>query len=681
MIDVFPDARESGKVIGTTTATGHKRFGTDCEGIISIDHAAIRIGSLIEAGFGRAAISYGPFEAQPGLAFCVSILNGHNTAQAEPLPDSFGLRMRQWLAGAGNESKARRLRKWVFSGRVRRSLRQFRWWRHVAGQGNQAFRLDENLAVGWFEKESEPDPIRNGCAFVMHALGAENGELSTGDRNGRARRVRGVQNLPLYLISILRPSGAIFYVSSLSGAAGLSGYPEMRPVGFGRVPVGNELYVGIHQGVSGQIGFRIDTRIYGTKVATVDGYEQWNSGAVFADSLIGDGNIHGSVSERGGVWTVLEGSAERSKKGFISTASRTLAITSRADFGLISAIVTAPPTDGKIAVLWRLQDTSNYCFVEFGAGTCEIALMQNGIRKNLASRSIRIGGGARVEVLDFGGFAQVQVDGETIAERPVKLEKVGATGGIGLLVAGSGGVASFSHLEGHARELPVPEELRLPPPWFKRGDRVMIHDAFQGEKGHLADRKLATGGVTWSRLLGAGTIAVTENAAARVEGTLERPCPGRTAYGVNWPNPGFADVEVEITPPGTARGQKHHCSSGLILFQDPDNYVICNFWMSDSYAGSSVSTFFRFDGYEDLYDAVWTNVGDRVFPGKPTRLRLCCDGEKYLVFLNNEPVLYRAFTDVYADCKPLRIQKVGLVANWEWGFDTGTVFRNFIGRE
>jgi hypothetical protein len=108
--------------------------------------------------------------------------------------------------------------------------------------------------------------------------------------------------------------------------------------------------------------------------------------------------------------------------------------------------------------------------------------------------------------------------------------------------------------------------------------------------------------------------------------------------------------------------------------------VTLNVWRTDYYGGSSISTFFKFADFEDIYDAIWTNVGNRVYYGKPSRLRLCCDGEQYLVFVDDEPVLYRAFRDVYADVERLRIRKVGLLANWEFGNDTGSRFEQFRAR-
>jgi len=43
-------------------------------------------------------------------------------------------------------------------------------------------------------------------------------------------------------------------------------------------------------------------------------------------------------------------------------------------------------------------------------------------------------------------------------------------------------------------------------------------------------------------------------------------------------------------------------------------------------------------------------------------------------------VLYRAFRDIYPGFRRLHIRKVGIVANWEWGHDTGSRFLSFEAR-
>src|SRR5688500_10960989 len=131
LVDDFTDRRPEGTVIGRRSSSGHRRQGMDREGVLSIDNGALRIAPLIESGFGRALLAYGPFDSQPGLAFAVLMLNGHNTAQAEPLPDTFRQRMRHWIRGSETEPTRRRLVQWLRSGRLRRTVRQFRRWKRA----------------------------------------------------------------------------------------------------------------------------------------------------------------------------------------------------------------------------------------------------------------------------------------------------------------------------------------------------------------------------------------------------------------------------------------------------------------------------------------------------------------------------------------------------------------------
>ena len=92
------------------------------------------------------------------------------------------------------------------------------------------------------------------------------------------------------------------------------------------------------------------------------------------------------------------------------------------------------------------------------------------------------------------------------------------------------------------------------------------------------------------------------------------------------------------------------------------------------FAGSSISVFPHLGGFEDVFDAVWVNVGDRIRWGSPYRLRVVCDGEALLVYAGADQVLYRAFADVVPSHPHLAVRRVGLAVNWEWGTDTGTVF-------
>ena len=47
--------------------------------------------------------------------------------------------------------------------------------------------------------------------------------------------------------------------------------------------------------------------------------------------------------------------------------------------------------------------------------------------------------------------------------------------------------------------------------------------------------------------------------------------------------------------------------------------------------------------------------------------------------LDGETVLARAIRDIQGWAPPLILTKVGIVANWEWGLDSGSRFSDFVG--
>ena len=119
----------------------------------------------------------------------------------------------------------------------------------------------------------------------------------------------------------------------------------------------------------------------------------------------------------------------------------------------------------------------------------------------------------------------------------------------------------------------------------------------------------------------------------------------------------------------------------MCFVQDDDNALLVNLYLNDRYDGASISCFFRVDGYEEVYDAVWTNVGDRVTWGGTNRLRVAFDGDTWTARLDDELVLHRRLTDVYPAVHPWRIDRIGIMANWEFGEDTGSRILSVIGRD
>jgi hypothetical protein len=666
--DDFTDRRPEGAVLGTRATSGQARLGADVEGVLSIDDGALRIAPLVESGFGRVALAYGPFPSRPGLAFAVYMLNGHNTAQAEPLSDTFSQRFDLWLRGSRAESRKRRLLQWLRSGRIGRTLRQFRRWKRAEKGGRAVPPLDENLAVGWFPAPDTPDPRVEGSAFIMHALGPENGELRAGGPRDRVRVLRGVQNLPFYFVAVIRGGGVLYYAASLEEVPGLTPHPWLRPLAIESGSMPDPAYLGIHQGVLGQIGWRIDTRVHGVRVARLPGYDAWWGGAHAADRLPRGAPADGDQAETGGRWlTVKQGEQ---------------AVIACLDPGAPSSLVHAvakPGADGPggVGLVWRYQDEKNHWRVQIGASACEVICVEQGSLRRVAARTVEASPAQehRLQVIDDGRHQMAYLDGEPMLDAWLTDARLGEATKVGVVVHDSAGRGGALHsFEAHPRRVALPEIFDMGKPWLRKGSRVVAADDFSGERADLDGRKMPVGGATWRRMIGDGIIEVTGKGFARVRGSPSEPCPGRTAYCVDWPHPEFVDLEAIITPPGQGPGPRDMTTAGFILYRDPRNYVTLNAYRADTYAGGSVSTFFRLDGFEDIYDAVWSNVGGRVTYGKPLRLRLCCDGERYVVFIDEEPVLYRAFRDVYPNAGRLQLRHVGIVANWEFGTDTGSTF-------
>lgn len=659
--DRFEHDRGAGNVIGSN-AGSVQRLGTDLDRAISIDNSALRIAPLIETGFGRAVLSYGPFQRRPGLAFAVFMINGHNTSQAEPLSDTFRHRLNLWLRGSEVDSHWRRVAGWLRAARFRRTFRQVQWWRRTANRPVE--RLDENLAIGWFPAPVVADPRREGSAFIMHALGPQNGGLWAGGPTTRTKSLHGVQNVPIYYIAVACGDGVVYYAgSSVEAAPCLPAYPYLRPVAVERGPIPEQLFVGIQQSVLGQIGFRLDTRVYGVRVAELGGYESWCGGAHAAAAETVQA-LAGTQAEVGGQWAVYSDDSATGKLSVVDPG---------APSGLICAVATAVDSQSRSGLLWRCEDAQNHWRLELGARTCDVVLVLAGQRQVLLSREHEIAAGTpvRLQVLDDGAHLMAYLDGEPLSQQWLADARLSTANKVGtLLDAGSGAMRAF---EAHPRQIKLPDVFDLGAPWLRKGTRVVLEENFAGAAGDLAGRTTANGN-RWERLMGTGVIELTGASSARVRASVAEPCPGRTAYCVDWQHPDFVDIEAIVTPAGTCCGEKQRTTSGFILYQDDGNYVILNAYRSDYYPAGSVSTFFKFGGFEDVYDAIWSNVGNRIDYGRPVRLRLCSDGERYAVIVNDETVLFRAFRDVYPEIGKLRIRKVGIIANWEFGNDTGSRF-------
>ena len=712
--DRFGKNCPQGQTIGSKTDSGILRTGIDREKAIAIDKNALRFKPLIQPGWGRQGIAYGAYRRTNGLLMAVFLLNGHNTSQVETNMDIVPRRIYRWLRGSETESVLKRIVLWFGSKQKKETARHLLRWIRISPEVNKFFPLsniDDNLAVGWFAKAVPNDPVNEGNGFIVRATGAENGELLARVGINLLSAFRGLQNVPVYYIVILRERGAAYYAASLPQVYGLPAYPQLRPVAIDAVNSEPTLYVGVHQSILGQIGFRADTRVYGIKVETIPQLTNWYGTAHAAASFIGEGKLTAecghpqaevltsdftseaskprldfksrermtaSSNDLGGNWLILSGSFELTERGLVATENDSLAVIDpQATSGLLHLKIATGNEPADVKLLWRFQDRDNYwCFCVDRQGF-RLQLIEAGQTHQIpvgSEFSLLPNTVSYLQISDDGEEIRIYWNGNLIGDRIIDRRLATATG-IGILSQASD--IYLQDFEAHPRTVTIPE-LDLGTPWWREGLEMAIEDDFSSWQGDLTGKTTLVGNKVWQKTLGSGAVAISQSGVASVKASVKRPNPGRTAYTVAWDNPGFADVSVTISPPGKERGQGEKGRGGLIFWQDKDNYIIVNTWLDDYYDGESISCFFRIEGFEEIYDAVWSNIGGAIAFGQPYTLRVVFDGNNYSVRVDGQTVLYRALTDIYPWATFLNINRVGIVVNWEWGNDTGSGFSDFV---
>ena len=675
--DAFADFCPSGETIGTNSSSGVVRKGVDREKAIAIDRQALRFKPLIQPGWGRQGIAYGKYQRQSGLAMAVLLLNGHNTSQAETMEWLYK-RIPRWILGSETESVPQRILAWLGSKQKRGTIRRLLGWIRIAAEVTKFFplnKINDNLAVGWYPDAVPENPTETGNGFVVRATGAENGELLARVGTNLLSVFRGLQNVPVCYVIILREQGAAYYAASLPQVYGLPTYPQLRPVAIDAIDSQATVYAGIHQSVLGQIGFRADTRVSGVKVE-ISKFAAWYGTAHTADSFIGTGNMTANSPEVGGDWQVLSGSFDRTEKGLAADLGNSLAIIDpQAVSGLIHLAIAVEKTPADLRIIWRFQDGDNYWCCRLNDNRVGLELVEAGLTSEIFSNqySLSLNSTTYLQILDDGEEFKIYLNGQSIGDR-FSYKQLATATGLGIAIQASPNLY-LHHFEAHPRTVTIPS-LELDSPWWREGTNTVIKDDFQ-VGGDLAGKATSQGDRVWQKTIGKGVFKI-QPSRAKVEANVEHPNPGRTAYTVPWDNPSFADVSVTIIPPGKERGQGEKGRGGLIFWQDKDNYIIINTWLDDFYEGESISCFFRLGGFEEIYDAVWSNIGAAIAFGQPYILKVVFDGNNYIVRVNEQTVLYRALTDVYPWATALKINRLGIVANWEWGNDTGSGFSNFV---
>lgn len=602
------------------------RVVRDVEGVVTVRDGALRIAPLAKPGWGRAGVQHDAVPVSDGPVLAVGMLNGHNGSA--PFRQRDLLRqVRRWVLGSGIDPLATRLRRWPIRPARESIVRRLTCWVRALLPGPDADALGGNAAVGWYPEPMPGDPTRCGHGFVIRGAEARNGTLLA-RVDGRLLPVaEDLPNIPLLLVVALRPEGTVHLMADAEDPGWL------RPLAVDPSGTVGRHHPAFQQSVLGQIGFSTDTVLYGMRVARCPG--------------------------------LLEGAAATGPCGLIGAELEVLRP------GAVASLV------------WRRLDTANHVRLDLRPESFRLTIRSGGTDRLAASVPIPLTPGRHtVQVRDDGRRIAVAVDGRNLDGLAID-DPVHADGGcLGFPDAAAIGV-TIRRFTAYPRRIPVPASLAVPLPRVPQGSTALVTDRFAGACADLDGQPVSRGGV-WRRLVGVGCIG-SDGAGAIVQAGPDRPAPGRALYGLDWPDPDFADLETVIVPPPlTGRGGANS-RAGLVFWQDPANYVVCNLWLNGGDRSmpepyGSVSCFFHRDGFEDVYDAVWTNVGGRLRHGEAATLRVACDGRRFTAWLDGGAVLHRGFGDVYAGFPVLAIRRVGIGVNWEWGTDTGSRFRSFTAR-
>ncbi len=319
LADDFATDRRAGAVLGST-AGGHVRLGVDVEHRLGVDDGALRISPLRTPGWARCALAYGPFLPEPGLSAAVHVLNGHHASE------SYGIRsmrsqLLSWLRGSHTRLLARRIPELLTDRRrmpVHRRLGE--WVQHWRRPPDSL--LNENLAVGFFAVPAPASPDDLLAAFLVRGTGVGNGELTARVGGGQLPVAERITNISFHLFVIVREDAVTYFASALPGAWGAAPHPMMRPlaVADGRPAV--PVHLGVEQNALGEIGFSVDSRVYGVRAAVLPELAGWPGTAHAADRVRGSGAFE--RADTGQSWYTSVAGATRTAQGVRTVAPETL---------------------------------------------------------------------------------------------------------------------------------------------------------------------------------------------------------------------------------------------------------------------------------------------------------------------------------------------------------------------
>jgi hypothetical protein len=674
-----------GRVIGSEVRLGVRRRGIDLERVLEIRDGALRIHPLMKPGWSRVALSYGTYRRRNGLGFAVHVLNGDNGSVPYRLK-SLSRRVARWLLGSGTDPLVVRILRFPFRLKREATWRRLSRWAQATRAGDPMNDFGGNLAVGWFPEALPRDPTGCGNPWIVRGAGGDGGHLRCRASGSAYCAADRLANLPMHYIVLLRKVGAAYYLASVRDVPVAGAFPYMRPIAVDATEDSPFVHPEFHQSAVGEAGFGIETVLYGAKIADVPELAEWYGTAHAADRLTSGGLLSTRPADTGGRWVCVQGDFLRTTHGASPTAARCFALLRpERPSGLLHAIVHPRGFGSDICLVWRALDEANHWRLRFDHRGCHVEALMNGVVRTCRSDAwgaLKPGRRVAVQIADDGARISIALDGTHRPALSVLDASHASATGVGLATVIGAPNLFVTNLEAHPREIEIPLELRLKGAWAEQGTEVVVHDSFGARRSELAGHT-SPGGFVWKKLMGRECFALNGD-GVEVIASSASPIRSRVAYGIEWPDSAFADITARILPPRSVAGEAQNGRGGLFFWQDKSNYIVVNTWLDNTNHEyrkcGAASSFFYLRGFDDVYDAVWTNLADRIRPGEACDLRLIFDGRRYCVHVNGEPVLYRALDDIYPRFGGLRIRYVGIIANWEWGHDTGSRFLSFTAR-
>jgi hypothetical protein len=618
--DSYSDTKAAGAVVGSNSPSGVLRRGTDTESKLSNDNGKLRMAAMAVAGWNREGVAYGPYTRANGLALVVRMNDGDVQA---------------------NDGTA------------------------------------QHLAIGFFTSATPANALTDGNAIILADNGVNGGMVQ---RNGSAllALINSLRQVELYIVVVLRATGAAYYLGSVTGANEIAGYTSLRPMGLDTVVNTATVYAAVWQRNMTSGGTN-STRVHALNVAQIAAWAQWYGTAQAADTLTSSpGSIAGRTADGlGGTWSAASGGFTISASGATgNVAGDNIAlIDPGATSGLIKATIVSGATPGDVGLIFRAQDANNFWMLQSDGTTMHLYKRSGGVYTPIITSGawhLSANSTQTMQVIDDGNRMRMYLDQSEVLVIGGQVDTSFASNtSVGLRHWQTSATTFWQTFEAHPRTVTLPATLDLGAPYQTQGATTVATETFAGGAADIAGLATTTGGLTWARTLGSDTVSRNGSGTGVVAnvGTL-------TLYTVPWSSAAFADVAIDSTPPGAGYGSGNNGHAGVVLWQDANNWLATYPRVNDDQVNAAeIEVALCVGGSTSVVKRV--NYSTIINHGVTTTIRMTSDGANVIIYRGTEAAFCFALTDLNASYTALTFNRVGIYVGSQ---DTGSTLDNFIAR-